>query len=347
MADIIQNMLQEALGDVARSTKFEAYLNFNTPALGPTNTEVYMHVKTASFPGKTHEAYDLKFKGRSIPIRGQTKYENTWSCTFYLTEGHELKIAFEDWVESLDQTQNMSKNLSSAVHAGQTQVLNFASELSIAQMDFSGEGQTAVYTLHNAFPKSVSSVQVDYSSVGSTLEFTVEFSYSHYTSIRVGGLKLPAKNGSGAEIPGFSEISNAGSSNFSMGGSGSNFRNEANNVLDSLKNSGLQSAGQAANSLLSGALSGDFSGVGGDLRNIATNFTSSAKGSIIGAFDSAKGQFKTSVTGAVNHLASRAISQVRRVDSVIPSRITDGTGLGSNAISNISSSIIKKFNDYV
>ena len=91
MADVIQDMLQQALGDVARSTKFEAYLNFNTPALGPTNTEIYMQVKTAAFPGKSYEPYDLKFKGRSIPIRGQVKYDNTWTCSFYLTEGHDSR----------------------------------------------------------------------------------------------------------------------------------------------------------------------------------------------------------------------------------------------------------------
>ena len=37
--------------------------------------------------------------------------------------------------------------------------------------------------MHNAFPKSVSSVDVDYSSTGSILEFTVEFSYSHYSVV--------------------------------------------------------------------------------------------------------------------------------------------------------------------
>lgn len=345
MADVIQDMLQQALGDVARSTKFEAYLNFNTPALGPTNTEVYMQVKTAAFPGKTYEPYDLKFKGRSIPIRGQVKYENTWSCSFYLTEGHELKIAFEDWIESLDQTQNMSSTLSSAVRSGQAQGLNFASEISVAQMDFSGEGQTAVYTLHNVFPKSVSSVPVDYSAVGTTLEFTVEFSYSHYTAIQVGGVKLPAKTGAGATIPGFSEISGSGSPNFTLKGIGSNLMNQVDGAATAI-----------GESVWAGIKSGDLSSVMGDARNIASNFVGSAKNTVIGAFDEAKSsaiemarnQTQEAISGAVNHLASRAISQVRRADSVIPDRITSKvTGKLGNEITNVASNITRKFTDYI
>lgn len=352
MADVIQDMLQQALGDVARSTKFEAYLNFNTPSLGPTNTEIYMQVKTTSFPGKTYEPYDLKFKGRSIPIRGQVKYENTWSCSFYLTEGHELKIAFEDWIESLDQTQNMSSTLSAAVQSGQSQGLNFASEISIAQMDFSGEGQTAIYTLHNVFPKSVSSVPVDYSAVGTTLEFTVEFSYSHYTAMQVGGVKLPAKTGSGATIPGFSEISGTGSQNFSMQGIGSNLMGIGSNLRDQ----GIDAATTIGNSVWAGIQRGDLSSVGSDVRNIASNFSGSAKSTVIGAFDEAKSnaikmaknQAKSAITGAVNHLASRAISQVRRADSVIPSRITSKiTGKLGGEITNAASNLTKKLTDYI
>ena len=355
MADVIQDMLQEALGDVARSTKFEAYLNFNTPTLGPSNTEVYMQVKTASFPGKSYEPYDLKFKGRSIPIRGQVKYENTWSCSFYLTEGHELKIAFEDWIESLDQTQNMSSTLSSAVRSGQAQGLNFASEISVAQMDFSGEGQTAVYTLHNVFPKSVSSVPVDYSAVGTTLEFTVEFSYSHYTAIRVGGVKLPTKTGAGAAIPGFSEISGSGSPNFSLKGTGSNLMNQGNDLLGNLQNQGADAATAIGESVWAGIKSGGLSAVTGDVRNIASNFVGSAKGTVIGAFDKAKSSAiemaqnqAGAIAGAVNHLSSRAISQVRRVDSVMPSRITSKiTGKLGNEITNAASNLTRKFTDYI
>lgn len=313
MADVIQGMLQSALGDAARSTKFEAYLNFNTAALGPENTEVYLHVKTTQFPGKNYEPIDLRYKGRSIPIRGQVKYDNTWSCTFYLTEGHELKIAFEDWIESLDQTQNMSSNLSSAVRAGQAQSSNFASEFMIAQMDFTGESQTTVYNLHNILPKSVSAVPVDYSSVGTILEFTVEFSYSHYTAVRVGGVKLPAKGGGGPTISGNSAVSS--NSNMTLRGRGTNLLNDLENKLKDSANSALKNS-------IDSVLSGNFSNLG----NIATNFAGGATAAITSTFNSAKSQIRQ--LGSISGIAS----DLRKLNSTN----TPGNPVGS-LVNNIKS----------
>lgn len=316
MADVIQGMLQSALGDAARSTKFEAYLNFNTPALGPENTEVYLHVKTAQFPGKNYEPIDLRYKGRSIPIRGQVKYDNTWTCAFYLTEGHELKIAFEDWIESLDQTQNMSSNLNSAVKAGQSQGSNFASEFMIAQMDFTGESQTTVYNLHNIFPKSVSAVPVDYSSVGTILEFTVEFSYSHYTAVRVGGVKLPAKGG-GPTVAGNSTVSD--NSNMTLRGRGTNLLNDLEDKLKDSANSALKNS-------IDSVLSGNFSNLG----NIATNFAGGATEAITSTFNSAKSQIRQ--LGSISGITT----DLRKLNSTnIPGNPVESLVKNVNSLKNV------------
>ena len=100
MANVIQTMIHDTLGDGARSTKFDCLIGLDSYKKGSKMISTF--VKTASFPGKSHEVIDLKFKGRNIPVRGQTKYENTWSCTFYLDEMHSLKKAFEDEIEMLD-----------------------------------------------------------------------------------------------------------------------------------------------------------------------------------------------------------------------------------------------------
>lgn len=175
MANVVQTMINSALGDGARSTKFECVIGLDT--FKPGSKMLSTVVKTASFPGKSHEVIDLKFKGRNIPIKGQTKYENTWSCTFYLDEMHSLKKAFEDEIESLD------------IHTyGDSQIAgrsNYVRTLTIIQLDFDGTQQTAAYNLYNVFPKSVSQVDTDYSEVGKVQEFTVEFSYSHFDSVNM------------------------------------------------------------------------------------------------------------------------------------------------------------------
>lgn len=182
MSSVIQNLLDNALGDGARSTKFECFINFKADGIFANQQDIVALTKTSQFPGKTQEVIDMKFKGRSIPIKGQVKYDNTWSCTFYLTQDHALKKGFEDWIEAIDQNHNMSDELSPAIRGAQKQheASGYTTQMSLAQMDFSGTQQTVLYNLYNVFPKSVSAIDVDYSEVGSITEVTVEFSYSHY-----------------------------------------------------------------------------------------------------------------------------------------------------------------------
>jgi hypothetical protein len=181
MASGIQTLLEETLGDGARSSKFECSISFHNMAFMDSK-DISMLVKTSQFPGKSHDVIDFKYKGRTIPLKGQVKYDNSWSCTFYLTEDHTLKKGFEDWIEAIDEQHNMSQNLdgkvtgAQGIHSG----TGYATDLVIEQMDFHAEKRPVKYTLKNAFPKAVSGVDVDYSGVGTLLEFTVEFSYSHY-----------------------------------------------------------------------------------------------------------------------------------------------------------------------
>ena len=182
MANVVQTMINDALGDGARSTKFDCVIGLDT--FLPGSRMLSAVVKTASFPGKSHEVIDLKFKGRNIPVRGQTKYENTWSCTFYLDETHSLKKAFEDEIESLD-SHDFTDQIIMVQSARRRNQTDYARTLTVVQLDFDGTQKTAVYNLYNVFPKSVSQVDVDYSEVGKVQEFTVEFSYSHFDSLNI------------------------------------------------------------------------------------------------------------------------------------------------------------------
>lgn len=178
MANVIQTMMYEALGDGARSTKFECFIYLDTYTLGPKT--ISSLVKSASFPSKSHEAIDLKYKGRNIPIRGQVKYEQTWSCSFYMEETHTLKKAFEDAIEALDTVHTYDDVTTSVAKQQSRNSLGYTNMLTIVQLDFDASQSTAVYTLYNVFPKSITPVESDYSEVGKIQEYTVEFSYSHF-----------------------------------------------------------------------------------------------------------------------------------------------------------------------
>lgn len=184
MSSAIQNVMQRALGDAARASKFEALFQFTNPATPPSDADLMAMVKTASFPGKSHSTIDFKFKGRSIPLKGQTTYTQTWECTFYLTEDHKLKNAFENWIEALDQKHNYV-DVGSDPNLAETQRIHkesYTTSINIFQKNFNDDAETAKYTLFNVFPTSVSQVETNYESVGQVQEFTVAFAYSHFTS---------------------------------------------------------------------------------------------------------------------------------------------------------------------
>ena len=184
MASAIQNLLNQKLGDGARATKFEVQIQIPFDDLFKDHEATSTLAKTSSFPGKTIDTIDLKFRGRSIPIRGQVKYSQTWDCTFYLTEDHKLKRAFETWIESINfDGYEAIGNAGDNLELYQTESENkYTTEIIISQLNFEMEKSAIDYTLHNVFPTSVSQVETSYESIGQINEFTVSFSYSHYTS---------------------------------------------------------------------------------------------------------------------------------------------------------------------
>ena len=247
MATVIQNLLNHALGDGARSTKFEVSINLPDSTYFPDSNSLKVLTKTSSFPGRTHETVDIKYKGRSIPIKGQNKYSQTWECTFYLSEDHKLKQAFEAWMEALDQKHNyidfdLSNNDPQKIKNLQNNFSNFESYTStmmIQQLNFDGDKAQSQYFLYNVFPTSVSQVDVSADSVGTILEFTVTFSYSHY-SIDI--LESTGSAGSTGTIVGDLVDSVKGKIQSKVNGiknlASSNFENIGNNILTEVKDIG-------------------------------------------------------------------------------------------------------------
>ena len=241
MANVIQTMLNNALGDGARSTKFDCIIGLDSFTGNAKLISAF--VKTAQFPGISNEVIDFKFKGRNIPLRGQTTHGNTWTCTFYMDESHTLKAAFEAEIEALDS--NVYDEVTGVVRSSlRRKSTNYTSTMTIVQLDFDGTQQTAIYNLHNVFPKSVSSIDVDYSSVGSVQEFTVEFSYSHHEVLNI-------KSNNGSFIDGM--------------------KDRFLNAVDGLIQKGKEAAigmlsdviGSARDMFSSSGASGVFSGIGG------------------------------------------------------------------------------------
>lgn len=178
----VANLIQTAIGDGARTTKYDVAFQFTNPSMFPSAQNVAVMVKTTSFPAKQHQTIDFKYAGRSIPIRGQVKYSNTWECTFYLPQDHSIKKAFESWIDALDETVYFEDTPSTNV--SRTRSLHnrngYTTDIAIYQLDFTGQNQVARYILHNVFPIEVQPLTVNSDGPGDIEELSVTFSFSHY-----------------------------------------------------------------------------------------------------------------------------------------------------------------------
>ena len=178
----VANLIQTAIGDGARTTKYDVAFQFTNPSMFPSAQNVAVMVKTTSFPAKQHQTIDFKYAGRSIPIRGQVKYTNTWECTFYLPQDHSIKKGFENWIDAFDETvyfentPNVNVSRARSLHNRH----GYTTDIAIYQLDFTGQNQVARYILHNVFPIEVQPVTVNSDGPGDIEELSVTFSFSNY-----------------------------------------------------------------------------------------------------------------------------------------------------------------------
>lgn len=190
MATYYQNLINGVLGDGARATKFDVDIIFTNNELFNNPAAMRSLAKATTFPGKNHDVIDFKYKGRSIPLKGQTKYQQSWTCTFYLTEDHALKNAFETWIEGLDQKHNYFAKTNEVKGLELTQKKHaekYGTDITLYQKNFDNDQDTALYKLYNVFPTEVSTVEYSSESLGQIQEFTVTFAYSHYNSAVIKG----------------------------------------------------------------------------------------------------------------------------------------------------------------
>lgn len=188
MSSIIQNKFHEILGDAARLTKFNFILPPVTGEPELMNHLIYS-VKSLTLPTMEHTPLVFTHKGLPIPIRGVTKFSQSFTVTFYLSETHILKRFFEEWQAMIEQRHYYYNPRKEASY--QRQVAGIGNEKPeyltwynttayVEQYDFDGMKPTAIYEIFNVFPTRVEAPNYSYDSVGQIAEFTVTFACSHY-----------------------------------------------------------------------------------------------------------------------------------------------------------------------
>lgn len=366
MSTVIQNLLQSALGDVARASKWDVAFSFTNPDIFPSAKNVALMCKTTQFPARGMTNIDLKYKGRSIPVRGQVKYTQRWECTFYCDSANKLKKGFETWIEALDETVHYSDNLGQdvlntiSIHSN----TGYIKDIAIYQESFDESQNSCKYILRNCYPLEVGPISLSAEGPGALEEFTVTFCYTHF-DIEV--LKGEAGNFVDAFM---GKLKSAGTEVInslvgSMYGQISNFLNSSginaladtisnapNTLLDSFTSAFSKSK---ANSLALGNTT-DLTGIGGTLGSGLATFTSSVSsainnavqsvgtiiGNIAGTATAYISNMLSGVTDAISGLLSGGASKLGQLSSSLSGFVTSASN--KMKISNANTSVISGLN---
>lgn len=337
MSTIVQNLLQSALGDGARSTKWDVAFAFTNPTMFPSAQNVAMMCKTTALPARGMSTIELKYKGRTIPIRGQVKYPQRWECTFYSDSAHKLKNAFETWIEAMDETvhyEEVNQYTSDTITLHGKQ--GYVKDIAIYQESFDETQNSCRYILHNVFPVEVSPVSLSSEGPGTVEEFTVTFSYSHY---EIESLKGESGNfvdsfitklkNAGAEVVNsivgsmYSEISNF------LNSSGINALADTISMIpNNLLNSASQAFAERFNSVLA------LGGAGGFTEGKGFSIASS-----ISSLTSGIGSGISSITSLIGSIAGTAAAYIGNMLSGISDAVSGLLSGGLDALSGLSSSV--------
>lgn len=331
MANTVQNLIHNAIGDGARSTKWDIAFSFSSPSIFPTPENVAIMCKASQLPARGLQTIPLKIKGRTIPVRGQVKYNNTWQCTFYSDPSHKLKHAFETWINACDEgLQYDEPDIDTEKNIKEHAKTGYVKDICIYQCDFDETQNTCRYIIHNVYPTEVSTITLD-SESGQVETFDVTFSYSHFDIDNIKGT-------SGNFVGSFMQkLKNATTDMVSS------LTGKLTNEIDSfLNNSGINSLADSLANLPGTVLDGVGSAFGDAFSEALSKgltvsgeeFSSSFAGSI-GSITSGIG----ALTNAANSVISSASNLASSAASAIGSLAGKATAVIGNALKSITNSI--------
>lgn len=369
MSTTVQNLIQNAIGDGARSTKWDVAFNFSDPSIFPSAENVAVMCKSATLPARGLSTIEFKLKGRTIPIRGQVKYSGTFDCTFYSDERMKLRHAFETWIAACDEVYQYGDIYSDLEHNIQAHARSgYTKDISLYQINFEETEQTAKYTIYNVFPTEIGAITLD--SESPELEtFTVTFAFSHFdldtmkgsAGNFVGGFMSQLKGASASIINKITGTLSAEVDKF-LNNSGINAMSDAitdfpGKILKSASESFSESFSEALQNGLTSDGTSFTSGFTSVISNISTGINEvmsvgtkalGAVSDIVSQASGAVGELAGKVAGAVgNMLKSAAGSLLSSVKSGASSLaknmgITDAFSQAKNKCSNMNDGVMSK-----
>ena len=160
---------------------------------GVEETQMF-HIKSASLPASTLGKIEVPYRGRKIPIPGDRTFE-AWTIGVLCRGDLMLRDEFERWSNDINEHQaNLSGGYGEKSappdhqpHGNKSAGKGFGAnknvfrDWNVTQLDRGGNALKE-YTFYGCWPSSISAIEVKSDEADSVAEFTVELSYSYWTT---------------------------------------------------------------------------------------------------------------------------------------------------------------------
>ena len=173
----------QLIGQGTKPNMFVIDIEWPSGALGGPDDKnmVDLLCKSAALPASNLGVIEVPFRGRTVKIAGDRTFD-TWTPTFFNDKEMKIRTYFEEWLQSMN-THN--GNNAPKFRPSQTGAEGYmATAVRVKQLEKNATDKGTIireYTLHHAFPTSVSQIDLGYDSNDQISEFSVEFQYSYWT----------------------------------------------------------------------------------------------------------------------------------------------------------------------
>ena len=181
MAFTISEFRGKALNNAgARANLFDVTM-IGASAAGLNASEFTFACKAAAIPAMTVGTIDVPYFGRVVKVPGNKTFDN-WTVTILNDEGFEVRNAMEKWMVVMGGHASNLSTVGAAAAGGANNLLYGTGVV----RQYAKAGGTAIqtYQFENIFPVNVGEIALDWSSNDAIEEFTVEFAYDYWTSVK-------------------------------------------------------------------------------------------------------------------------------------------------------------------
>jgi hypothetical protein len=165
--------LFEVLDKVTRSAKMARTnlysILFQGPGPSATFSEsLQLRGKGTQLPSSDLGVIEVPYRGRKLKVPGQRSFSE-WTVTVMETESMEVRLALEEWMNSLDGADTGSRDAGKICDA------------IVKTLDVGGSQPTMTYNLFGVFPTNIGAVEMNFDEQTAPMEYSVTFQYSFHT----------------------------------------------------------------------------------------------------------------------------------------------------------------------